>query len=162
MPIRGSACAALLLIAALGACGSDSGSPESGTHLEVEGTATSGGVFTAPDPADPQQPIPDGSGGTEVDISGTLDCDGPDSVGTGMYAATAVDVCLAVATQQGAFAEVGVSDDEVCGEIFGGPQKATIKGSIDGSPVDVEVTRDNSCGIQDWQRLEFLLGPPER
>jgi hypothetical protein len=161
VPIRWSACVGLLLLTALGACGSSSDSPQSGTHLEVAGVATLGRGSTAPDPDDPQ-PIPGPSDAPEVDISGTLECDGPRSVGTGMYAATAVDVCLTVAGQQAAFAEVGVSEDEVCAEVFGGPQHATIKGAIDGTRVDVEVTRDNSCGIQDWQRLEFLLGPPER
>ena len=162
VPIRWSACVGLLLVTALGACGSGSESPQSGTDLEVAGIATLGRASTAPDPADPPGPMPGPSDGPEVDISGTLECDGPRSVGTGMYAETAVDVCRTVAGRQAIFTEVGVSDDEVCAEVFGGPQHATIKGTIDGSRVDVEVTRDNSCGIQDWERLEFLLGPPER
>ena len=153
----------LLLVTVLGACGSDSGDAStSGTHLDIEGVATIGSGSTAPVPGAPPSPIPDPGDATEVDISGTLECDGPRSVGTGTYAANAVEVCLTLEGQQAVFAEVGVADDVACAEVFGGPQHATIEGEVGGAPVDVTVARNNSCGIQDWQRLEFLLGPPER
>lgn len=165
MPIRWGAGLGVLLVLVLGACGSDSGGPTgSGTHLEIDGVATLGSSSVAPDPDDPKAPIPGGDA-TEVDISGTLDCDGSRSVGTGMYSATAVDVCFAVDAQAAVFDQVGVDEedvDSVCAEVFGGPQHAEIKGVIRGNPVDVSVARTNSCGIQDWQRLEFLLGAPER
>lgn len=162
MPIRSSACVGLALLLVLGACGSDSGGPSgSGTELEIEGTATLGSASTAPDPDHPDAPLA-GSGATEVDISGTLKCDGPQSVGTGMYENTAVDVCFTVDAQRATFDEVGISDEDLCAEVFGGPQHAGIRGVIRGESVDVSVARTDSCGIQDWQRLEFLLGPPER
>jgi len=159
--IRWSAGVGLLLITAIGGCGSDPGSSTSGTQLEVEGVATIGNGSTAPDPDDPAGPIPGPSDATEVDISGTLECDGPQSVGTGMYTASAVDVCLTLEGRASVFAAIDV-EDEACAEVFGGPQHATIKGAVGGEPVDVSVERSNSCGIQDWQELEFLLGPPER
>ncbi len=165
MPIRWGAGLTVLLVLVLGACGSDSSGPtRSGTHLEIEGVATLGRGSVAPDPDSEPGPIPE-SGATEVNISGTLDCDGDQSTGTGMFAATAVDVCFAVDAQAAVFEQVGVDDADVdvaCAEVFGGPQHATIKGVIRGNPVDVKVERTNSCGIQDWQRLEFVLGPPER
>jgi hypothetical protein len=151
---------------AFAACGSDSGgSSSSGTHLDIEGVATSGigSVATEPDspPREPV-PVPEPGPATEVDISGSLRCDGPKSTGTGMFAATAVEVCLRVEGERAVFEQVGTADDEACAEVYGGPQHATIEGVIAGVPVDVTVARTNSCGIQDWERLEFLLGPPER
>ena len=50
----------------------------------------------------------------------------------------------------------------MCAEIYGGPQHASIKGSIAGQSVDVSIDRSDSCGIDRWQSLEWLLGPPER
>lgn len=51
-------------------------------------------------------------------------------------------------------------EPEMCTEIYGGPDKATITGTIDGEPVDAEVSRHNGCGISDWDRLVPLLGRP--
>lgn len=51
-------------------------------------------------------------------------------------------------------------EPELCTEIYGGPDKATIAGTVDGEPVDVEVARNNGCGISDWDSLEPLLGSP--
>jgi hypothetical protein len=165
VPIRWGASLGVLLVLVLGACGSDSSGPTgSGTHLEIDGVATLGPASVAPDPNAEPGPIPDGNA-TEVNISGTLDCDGRHSTGTGMFQPTAVEVCFTVDAQAAVFDQVGVDDADVdvaCAEVFGGPQHATIKGVIRGKPVDVKVERTNSCGIQDWQRLEFLLGPPER
>jgi hypothetical protein len=162
MPIRRSVFLGVIVVVVLAACGSDSGggSTSSGTQLEVEGVATTVG-FVVPNPDDPAS-VPEPGDFTEIDISGTLTCRGDKSTGTGVFADTAIQVCLEVQSQPTVFQEVGVSDDEACTEIYGGPQHATITGSIAGEEVDVSVTRDNGCGIDDWQRLEFLLGPPER
>lgn len=51
-------------------------------------------------------------------------------------------------------------EPEFCTEIYGGPDKATIAGTVDGEPVDAEVARNNGCGISDWDSLEPLLGKP--
>jgi hypothetical protein len=47
-----------------------------------------------------------------------------------------------------------------CTEIYGGPDVATITGSVDGEPVDATVTRSNGCEIARWDALEPVLGEP--
>ena len=51
-------------------------------------------------------------------------------------------------------------EPEFCTEIYGGPDKASVTGTVDGEPVDAEVARNNGCGISDWDSLKPLLGPP--
>jgi hypothetical protein len=51
-------------------------------------------------------------------------------------------------------------EPEMCTEIYGGPDKAIITGTVDGAAVEAEVARHNGCGISDWDRLEPLLGAP--
>jgi hypothetical protein len=45
---------------------------------------------------------------------------------------------------------------------YGGPEKAHMTGTLDGTPVDVTVTRTNGCGIADYDALFAALGrkPP--
>lgn len=47
----------------------------------------------------------------------------------------------------------GPEPDRICTEIYGGPQRATITGTIDGEPVQTEITRVNGCEIDTWDRL---------
>lgn len=70
--------------------------------------------------------------------------------------------CDAVAAAKGRLLTLSDPDrePELCTEIYGGPDKAAITGTVDGDPVDVEVARNNGCGISDWDSLEPLLGKP--
>lgn len=43
--------------------------------------------------------------------------------------------------------------DRVCTEIYGGPDTAHIRGTLDGQPVDTVIDRANGCGISDWDNL---------
>jgi hypothetical protein len=165
----------LLLGVVLAACGSsgDTGQRggEGGTRLVIEGvattatTATSGTPATTavpPDPAAPP-PIPGRTDAAEVDISGSVRCDGTPT-GTGAYAApeTVATICADLAKHRGALNRPDPSRDQVCAQIYGGPQHASITGTVDGARVDVSVDRTDSCGIERWQSLQWLLGPPER
>jgi len=47
-----------------------------------------------------------------------------------------------------------------CPELYGGPQRARITGTVRGRSVDRSIDRTNGCGIRDWELLELLLGPP--
>ena len=40
--------------------------------------------------------------------------------------------------------------------IFGGPDKATVKGTLDGAAVDATFTRSNGCEIARWDRMTAL------
>lgn len=45
-----------------------------------------------------------------------------------------------------------------CTQQYGGPQTATVSGSVDGRPVQVEFARTDGCEISRWNALEPLLG----
>jgi hypothetical protein len=47
-----------------------------------------------------------------------------------------------------------------CTEIYGGPQRARIVGTVAGKRVWTTVTRTNGCEIARWQRLSPWLLPP--
>jgi hypothetical protein len=47
--------------------------------------------------------------------------------------------------------------DRVCTEIYGGPERARIRGEVNGRQVDVIVQRNNGCGIDDWNSLRGIL-----
>jgi hypothetical protein len=50
-----------------------------------------------------------------------------------------------------------VPDDVACTEQFGGPQTATIKGTLDGRQVDARFARNNGCEIARWEKAAPLL-----
>ncbi|WP_405232029.1 subtilase-type protease inhibitor [Lentisalinibacter salinarum] len=47
----------------------------------------------------------------------------------------------------------GAPQDRMCTKIYGGPETATVRGSIDGRPVDTVIRRSDGCGMDDWDRL---------
>jgi hypothetical protein len=51
-------------------------------------------------------------------------------------------------------------DNIVCTEIYGGPQKARIVGTVRGKRVWATFARRNGCEIDRWQRLSPWLLPP--
>jgi hypothetical protein len=48
----------------------------------------------------------------------------------------------------------------VCTEIYGGPQRARVVGTVSGRRVWATFTRTNGCHIDRWQRLSPWLLPP--
>jgi hypothetical protein len=147
----------LVLIVAVGACGSDSddtgsGPADAATSLAVTGVATTAASLPNPDPGT----------GTEVPFSGTLRCTGADASGTGAFADDAVRRCAAVVAKRALLTQHRAPDNRACAELYGGPQHARINGVVAGQKVDVTVTRTDGCGIDDWEKLVWLLGPPER
>lgn len=44
-------------------------------------------------------------------------------------------------------------DDEVCTQIYGGPETITIRGSLDREAVDITVGRTDGCEIDRYERL---------
>ena len=49
--------------------------------------------------------------------------------------------------------------DQICTEIYGGPQEATITGTFNGDPVIKQLSRTNGCEIREWNLFEPLVGP---
>ncbi len=56
----------------------------------------------------------------------------------------------------------GAPADQVCTEIYGGPDEATITGEINNETIDTVVKRDNGCAIDDWDNLLAGVLPPAR
>jgi|SRR3990170_699035 len=50
--------------------------------------------------------------------------------------------------------------DIVCTEIYGGPQKARVVGTVAGARVWATFTRTNGCEIARWARISPWLVPP--
>jgi hypothetical protein len=46
-----------------------------------------------------------------------------------------------------------VPKDQVCTDIYGGPQTATVKGTYEGDQVDATFSRTNGCEIDRWEQL---------
>ena len=60
----------------------------------------------------------------------------------------------------GAFARV--PEDTICTQIYGGPQKAVVKGTVAGHRVWSSFRRRDGCEIARWARFSpWLLPPPE-
>jgi hypothetical protein len=50
-----------------------------------------------------------------------------------------------------------VPGDTACTEIFGGPQRADVSGTVAGETVEATFTRANGCEIERWDALVGLL-----
>ncbi len=51
----------------------------------------------------------------------------------------------------------GVPADQMCTEIYGGPDEAHIVGEADGVAIDATITRVNGCEIDAWESMLGLL-----
>lgn len=50
-----------------------------------------------------------------------------------------------------------VPPGQACTMIYGGPQRATLKGTIDGAEVEAEFNRSNGCEIARWDAVAALF-----
>lgn len=148
-----------LLALGLAGCADDDpqvvpAAPGSGTSEP----ATPSGTVTTPSDATPGEPVAadltitvdDGAGRT---ASHSVTCepaggDVPDPEGA----------CAALASSW-ATAFPPVPKDQACTMIFGGPERATVSGTVAGEQVLAEFNRSNGCEIDRWQLVEQILGP---
>ena len=108
------------------------------------------------------EPTPSSPGNSDLaDLTVTVDRDGkgtepPKTLNLTCKAPTDSDAC-------GATAGISAADlaptpsDKACTQVFGGPETATIKGSIRGDDVDASFSRRDGCEIERWARVEPLL-----
>lgn len=93
--------------------------------------------------------------GTELTI--TLDADGPGGEPAGTETAAcepdAPDPCGRLKATD--FAPLDPATP--CTEIYGGPDEATVEGSISGEEVSATLTRANGCEIERFERMTPLL-----
>lgn len=69
----------------------------------------------------------------------------------------AEQACADLAASQDPFAPLAT--DQVCTQIFGGPQTATVTGTYRGEPVRLELSRSDGCRIAQWDALGAVLPP---
>ncbi|WP_223148702.1 SSI family serine proteinase inhibitor [Aeromicrobium ginsengisoli] len=62
------------------------------------------------------------------------------------------EACAALDTA-GAKVFEPVAKDQMCTELYGGPQTATVTGTYDGDKVDATFRRTNGCEIDRWEQL---------
>lgn len=90
------------------------------------------------------------------DVSYTISCLGDTATITGNPdGVTGEGACVALkdADVIGRLVQ-GTPPDRICTEQYGGPDIATITGSLSGKSVNTSIDRVNGCGIGDW---DFLL-----
>jgi hypothetical protein len=47
--------------------------------------------------------------------------------------------------------------EQVCIEIYGGPQRAVVSGTVGGRRIWVSLRRRDGCEVERWRKLSFLL-----
>jgi len=139
--VRLAALAALVVLVA--GCTVD---PFAGTSAEGSATAV---PTTVPAPAVSLAVTlwPNGTGDA---LRATLLCDPPGGDHPHPDAA-----CAAVRTNATALQPVRA--DLACTQQYGGPERARVQGTVDGTPVSAELTRANGCEIARWDSLAPLL-----
>ena len=90
----------------------------------------------------------------------TLKCDGT-SVGTGFLAGDAArKACAAVAAPAAAaYLRNPEPQGQVCTQIFSGPERAHVSGTLAGQTIDAQLGRSNGCETAGWELLKPLLQP---
>ena len=66
------------------------------------------------------------------------------------------DVCRAVADIKAATFEP-TPGDVACTQQYGGPERATVKGTLRGEEIDASFSRHNGCEISRWDMVGDLL-----
>ena len=95
------------------------------------------------------------------DINYTISCLGDTATIAREATVDAEEACLALTDDEVRTRIVdGSPTDQVCTEIYGGPDLAAIVGTLDGEAVTTTVDRSNGCGIDDWDRLLVDVLPP--
>jgi hypothetical protein len=136
--------------------------------LAVLAAAALAGCGEADEPA--AQPTTTTSGAIELTVlyddgsgrmtTGTLTCRGADRRAEGALdgRAQAAELC---AQARGIADLLTAQPDKrrACTQVYGGPETATVTGTIDGDKVDRRFSRTNGCELADYTRAAGLLRP---
>jgi len=118
-------------------------------------------LFAACGSDEPTTPATGGGSDELANIVITVDGDGDGSAAPKELQLT----CKAPTDSDACGAAAGVStadmaptpDNVACTQNYGGPETATIKGTMRGEPVDASFTRTDGCEIERWKKVEPLL-----
>ncbi len=93
-----------------------------------------------------------------ADLDYVISCLGDTATITPDVGLSADDACRAlVGADVQALLTRGQPVDQICSQLFGGPDIAVISGEIDGQSVSVEIKRNDGCGIAAWDLLGSAL-----
>lgn len=160
---------AVVLVVVLGGCqtgqdgDADAGAPDDTATVSPDDPVSDDDPATSPEPSDeptePATPI-------AADLTVVVDATGEGATTT--YTLTCEPVggdhpdaeaaCAAIAAG-GLAAFEPTPMDVACTEQWGGPQTATVTGTVGGETVNAEFSRTNGCEISRWATLEPLFGP---
>lgn len=162
------AAVAVVLVAALGGCqtgqddDADAGAPDDAATVSPDDPVSDDDPGTSPEPSEPTEPA------TPVAADLTVVVDATGEGATTTYTLTCEPVggdhpdaeaaCAAIAAG-GPAAFEPTPMDVACTEQWGGPQTATVTGTLAGEPVNAEFSRTNGCEISRWDALESVFGP---
>lgn len=130
------------------ACGATNVSDSGGTDSTIPGDSLGAGPYPVAT-LDITITHPDAS-----DLSYTISCLSDSASLLGDAPISAEQACTALADTNVRTRLIdGAPADQVCTEIYGGPDLATIVGTHNGDTVNTTVDRSNGCGIDDWDQL---------
>ena len=133
-----------LALLALGGCGDDD-------DVRAGGTGSAGAPAT-------RLTVEVRPGPDQSPRQGTVTCDGSPT-GTGYLADDPDAACEAILSRDGRRRLVeGPPADRLCTQIFGGPEKAMVTGTVEGDQVDTAFDRKDGCGVAEWDEFGALLG----
>jgi hypothetical protein len=99
--------------------------------------------------------VNDGSGKV---AQATLECGDGSAKGGGFLEGRADQHCRdAVALEK--LLTTQPPQDQVCTQVYGGPQSARITGTFGAQDVARSLKRTNGCEIEDWKQADALLAP---
>jgi hypothetical protein len=127
-PVRRALFLCVVLAATLSACGKDA---DSGSSSSQETTLTI--TLVSDEGVDPE--------------AYTLECDPP-----GGDHPQAAEACKAL-DAAGVDVFEPVAKDQMCTQLYGGPQTATVTGTYEGEKVDAAFNRTNGCEVDRWEQL---------
>lgn len=52
---------------------------------------------------------------------------------------------------------LGEPADRICTQIYGGPERILVRGTLDGAPLDLTVTRTDGCEIDRYDRISAAI-----
>jgi hypothetical protein len=90
----------------------------------------------------------------------TLDCDSDGFRASGFLRHRDADRLCRRAYKLEHFLAGKPDPGRACAEIYGGPDRARIRGNVRGSSVDRRFGRADGCEIADWDRARLLLPRP--
>jgi hypothetical protein len=93
----------------------------------------------------------------EPEVSHTLVCEAGIPAAESSHPAPEA-ACAALKQNAALLSDPTPRPDQACTQQYGGPQKATITGMVDGVPVDSDFARTNGCEISAWDAAKDVVG----